>query len=199
MNTLFTIGYAGHKVHRFTEMLVSNDITILIDVRSNPHSKYNPDYNSKALENHLFNSKIAYVHLGRELGAQRVERECYINGKVDYSLVEELPPFRMGIRKVLKSLENHNVVLMCAEKDPVNCHRTILICHNLRNAGISIKHILHSGKIEENSETEKRLREMLRVEPTLFEGPRGLADLVEKAYNIQAKKIAYVESMDKCL
>jgi len=199
MNTLFTIGYSGHQLHSFVELLVSNDITLLADVRSNPQSRHSPEFNAAALENYLAKFRIAYVHLGRELGARRVEKECYINGKVSYSLVTKLPIFQEGIRKALSSLEDHNVVLMCAEKDPVNCHRTILICRYLRNMGITIKHILDNGKIELNPETEQRLREILHVQPTLFDGPQGIVDLIEKAYDIQAEKIAYVETIDQCL
>jgi uncharacterized protein (DUF488 family) len=79
---------------------------------------------------------------------------------------------------------------MCAEKDPMACHRMILICRHLRSAGIEINHILEDGSLETNAESEKRLMRTLKIpETSLFETSE---DLVQRAYDIQGEKIAHV-------
>jgi hypothetical protein len=91
---------------------------------------------------------IKYVFLGKELGARRTEEECYINGKVFYDLVYKTEAFQDGIRRLMNGLSKMRVALLCAEKDPLDCHRAILICRYMRNKIVHIKHILRNGKTE---------------------------------------------------
>jgi uncharacterized protein (DUF488 family) len=83
---------------------------------------------------------------------------------------------------------------MCAEKDPIECHRFILICRNLKNSGLHIKHILSDGSIEDNVDTERRLIKVLKIEPTLFEPAKTEDELTDQAYHQQANNIAYDSS-----
>jgi len=84
---------------------------------------------------------------------------------------------------------------MCAEKDPINCHRTVLICHHLKATDIEILHILEDGSLENNLETEKRLMGILKIpSQTLFE---TLEDQIERAYSIQSMRIAYKSEPDE--
>lgn len=84
---------------------------------------------------------------------------------------------------------------MCAEKDPINCHRTILICRHLKATDIEILHILEDGNLENNLETEKRLMRILKMPTrTLFE---TLEDQTERAYSIQSVRIAYKSEPDE--
>ena len=137
---------------------------------------------------------IKYVFLGEELGARRNEVECYINGKVSFGLVPETPSFKKGINRLLTGIEKMRVSLMCAEKDPINCHRFVLICYHLRTQINEIKHIINDGEIEDNIQTEKRLLSKYKlVNLELF---RQNNEILEDAYARQAEKIAYIDDQD---
>jgi uncharacterized protein (DUF488 family) len=129
------------------------------------------------------------VYLGKELGPRSDDPACYINGKVHYELLSKTPKFKEGLKRIKKGVEGYRVAIMCAEKDPVTCHRTILVCRHLRGKDFQISHILEDGSLEDNSETERRLMKMLKIpEQTLFEQPE---ELVERAYDLQGERIAY--------
>ena len=86
---------------------------------------------------------------------------------------------------------------MCAEKDPLNCHRTILVGHHLRNLGIPIKHILASGELEDNKKAEERLIELEGLKPTLFDVDQDREKMIEKAYEKRAFEIAFTKRSEE--
>lgn len=192
-NVLFTIGYSNHLLDRFIEFLTCHHISALADVRSIPYSKFNSQFNRENLVEALRKKAIMYVFLGKELGARRDEKECYVNGQVQYNLVAKLDIFQGGLQRIRNGLEKYRVALMCAEKDPLECHRTILVCRNLRQEVFAINHIRENGDLEAHSDAEKRLMNQLNIQPDLFDGPIIVKQLIEKAYDIQSDKIAYRE------
>ena len=104
-------------------------------------------------------------------------------------MVNETNMIEEGIARIKKGVEMYRVAIMCAEKDPAICHRTILVCRHLRKEDFQISHILEDGSLEDNSDTERRLMKMLKIpERTLFDRPE---DLVERAYDLQGERIAY--------
>ncbi len=145
--TLYTIGHSTHPVDTFVTLLRSHDIEAVADIRSSPYSRYNPQYNRETLKKSLLSSDIAYVFLGDELGARRREAECYRNDKVDFKLVQELPLFLSGIDRLLKGSEKMRIAIMCAEKDPLHCHRTFLVSDYLAARDLDIQHILAEGDL----------------------------------------------------
>jgi len=194
--TLFTIGYSDLKIDEFISILKKHRIDAIADVRSSPFSKYNPEFNINDLKKSLKNNGIKYVFLGEELGARRSEVECYRYGKVSYGLVPKTQSFKKGIKRLLTGIEEMRVSLMCAEKDPINCHRFVLICLHLRTQIDEIKHIIN-GEIEDNVLTEKRLLSKYKlVNLELF---RPDSEILEEAYNRQAEKISYVDDQDNNL
>ena len=80
------------------------------------------------------------------------------------------------------------IALMCAEKDPATCHRSILVCKNVKEEIDDIRHILEDGTLEKHEEMEKRLMNFLKVTPDLL---RDESECIEETYKIQEKKIAY--------
>lgn len=189
MNELFTIGYAPHTLDSFLSILKKYKITVLVDVRSSPYSKFKPEFNQESFKKFLKAHDIAYVFLGNYCGARVEDQSCYVNGKVDYSLVAENPKFKEGLVRIKKGLEKFCIALMCAEKDPITCHRTILICRNLVLPGMKIKHILGSGDLEEHNDSEHRLMKIFKLNrPDLF---RSEHQRLEEAYSRQGEKIAY--------
>lgn len=187
---LFTIGHSTHPVDYFIDLLKKHSITAVCDVRSHPYSKYNPQFNREALKEELKRNNIAYVFLGKELGARSDNPNCYIDGRVQYNYLVDEPSFQQGIIRLKKGMKKYSIALMCAEKDPITCHRTILVCREMRSHTKQIKHILANGEIETNQEAEERLLTTLGIVPDMFKNKN---ECIEEAYDKQGKKIAYVE------
>jgi len=132
MKELFTIGHSNYSLDHFIELLLSHQLSTIADVRSSPYSKYSPHFNKDVLESALRNADIDYIFLGRELGAQRTEDDCYIDGQAKYERIANLPTFQRGLERVFQGIEHYRIALMCSESDPITCHRTILICRELK-------------------------------------------------------------------
>ena len=186
MYKIFTIGHSNHSIEKFFSLLTKHAINTICDVRSHPYSKYNPQFNREQIHSELKSLNISYVFLGKELGPRSEDPKCYINNKVQYDLLASTNRFREGINRLKKGIEIRRIALMCAEKDPIFCHRYVLICRHLRSKDIEIKHILEDGKLEGNQFTERRLMKLLKIpEATLFDKPE---DLIERAYDLQGRK-----------
>jgi uncharacterized protein (DUF488 family) len=193
MKELFTIGHSNHSLDFFLELLVSYRISTIADVRSSPYSKYSPHFNKDVLDSVFRKNGINYTFLGRELGAQRSEDDCYFDGKAKYERIAQLPTFQRGLEIVLQEVEKNRIAFMCAESDPISCHRTILVCRELKKTcpNLKITHILGDGTEESQEASEKRLINLHKLQPELFGGMTSTSGLIEKAYDLQAEKIAY--------
>ena len=148
MPELFTIGHSTHSWEKFLELLRQHHIEAVADVRSSPYSQFNPHFNREPLQLALRQQGISYVFLGEELGARRSEPECYVNGKVDYSLIARTPSFKRGLDRLVQGAAKMRVAIMCAEKDPLDCHRCILVSPRLKERGIDVQHIHDDGTLE---------------------------------------------------
>jgi uncharacterized protein (DUF488 family) len=191
MMTIYTVGHSNHELHEFLALLRLHSITAIADVRSSPYSKFAYQFNRESLGEALATQNIAYVFLGNYLGARPNDPLCYRNGKIDFSRVCQTDYFQEGIERVLKGAQKFRVALMCSEKDPLQCHRTILVCRHLRSPDVVIKHIHEDGELEDNRDAERRLMMHLKIESNdLFKAPE---DLIEEAYDKQGEKIAYQE------
>jgi len=188
---IYTIGHSNHPIYRFIGLLRSHGITAIADVRSSPYSRHNPQFNTKALAAALKKAGIAYVFLGEELGARPKNPACYNNGRVDFGRLAAREEFQRGIERVLQGSEKYRLALMCAEKEPLDCHRTILVCRHLRDRGVGIRHILADGSVEDHRQTEVRLLKATGLEPTLFDAGRDDTKAIEQAYSLRAQDIAY--------
>jgi len=192
---LFTIGHSTHDMGAFLELLRRHGIALLADVRSSPYSRFNAQFNREPLTAALKDRGVDYAFLGRELGARRDERQCYVGQKVKYDLVARLPIFQQGLDFLHQAAKKYRVTLLCAEKDPLTCHRTILVCRQLRTDDISIQHILEDGTIETQAAAEDRLLDMLHMPAaTLFQTKD---DLIEEAYDRQGERIAFAASSEE--
>jgi uncharacterized protein (DUF488 family) len=189
MRTVFTIGHSTHSIGTFVKLLSMHKIDAIVDVRSQPYSQFNPQYNKESLTKSLECSGIEYVFLGQELGARSDDPTCYCNGRVDYDRLAETDVFKDGIGRVKKGATSRNIALMCAEKDPLDCHRTILIARYLAKEQFAIRHVLSDGGIEEHDGVMARLVEKLKISktPDMFDTELP----IEAAYRIQGEKIAY--------
>lgn len=151
---LYTIGHSTRKAEKFLDLLKQNGIKYLADVRSRPYSRFNPQYNQKALKSFLEENGITYVFMGDTLGGRPEDTSCYdANGRIDYEKVSRAHFFRQGIER-LKDAYSKSIPLaiMCSEGKPADCHRSRLIGLVLYNEGISVRHIDQKGLIRSQEE-----------------------------------------------
>jgi uncharacterized protein (DUF488 family) len=189
---IYTVGHSNHPIEKFLALLQQHAVTAIADVRSVPYSRRNPQFNSNALAASLDAYGISYVSLGKELGARSDDPACYDkDGRVQYRLLAQTQLFNQGIERVLTGAQRYCVALMCAEKEPLDCHRTLLVSRALEKRGAAIAHILADGALESNQETMFRLVGKTRLpKGDLFSND---AQLVDAACAIREHKIAYVK------
>jgi uncharacterized protein (DUF488 family) len=189
-DTVYTVGHSTHSAARFLALMRQHEIASLGDVRSNPHSRFNPQFNRETLEETLRDAGIRYTFLGRELGARSDDASCYRDGKVQYDRIARTELFREGIERVLDGMrKGFRVGLMCAEADPIECHRGILVARHLASLAIQVQHIHADGSLEGHAAAIDRLAAKLRLpERDLF---RTREDVLEDAYRLQGDRIAY--------
>jgi hypothetical protein len=184
---------------------------VIADVRSHPYSSYLSHFNRDLLKFELLKAKFKYVFLGDQLGARPKDLSCYINNKAVYSKIIDSNDFQNGIKRILVGLDKYRIALMCAEKDPISCHRTILICKYLRQLDIEIDHIIDNKTLESQKQLEDRLLDLygFDLQNNRLKTPEILqldlfgsvqpsatsfiskAEFLEQAYLIQENKIAY--------
>jgi uncharacterized protein (DUF488 family) len=153
----------------------------------------NPQFNRESLKASLKAADIKYVFLGKELGARSDDKSCYRNGRVQYDLLAQTPLFKQGIERVINGAKEYRIALMCAEKEPLDCHRTILVSRALGELNVSVNHILGDGRLEEHERAIDRLVERLRVPTTdMF---RDFSEVVADAYARRGNEIAYREEL----
>lgn len=186
---VFTVGHSNYPIDKFLALIKQHGITVVFDVRSKPYSRRNPQFSKGKLQSHLSGEGIGYEFLGRELGGLREDPSCYEDGKLKYERVAETELFWQGIRRVKEGADQGKIALMCAEKEPLNCHRTILVARHLEAQGLLVKHILEDGTLEPHSESIGRLIRQLKLpEPDMF---LSQDDIFRKAYRIQGDRFAY--------
>ena len=185
---LYTIGHSSHPIGLFLNLLKDAAVSLVFDVRSIPYSRRNPQFNQKALAGRLADEGIAYIFSGKELGAKSPSPDCYVNGKVSYELIAARPEFTQGLDRIIGKAVEARPALLCAEEDPLTCHRTMLICRHLRKQVDDILHIRGDGSIETNAVFERRLLRVTGLaEADLFETE---TDSVERAYGLQGQRMS---------
>ena len=190
-NAIYTIGHSTHEIGAFVAMLKKHDVDAVADVRSVPYSRRQPQFNRDELADALKPRGVAYVFVGKELGARSDDPGCYREGRVSYRALAGTSLFRSGVERIRDGSQRMRVALMCAEKDPLDCHRAILVGRELVETGSSVKHILADGSVESHSVAMKRLFKRLKMpDGDMFLTKKQLEDQV---YAAQEKRIAFVD------
>lgn len=191
MSTLLTIGHSTHPIEVFVSLLKQHGVTALADVRSHPYSRHFPQFSKDALKSALQTSGISYVFLGKELGARSENPDCYRQGKVQYDLLAKEPLFAQGLDRLRQGMQKYRIALMCAEKDPLECHRAVLVARRMYEAGTPVQHIHADGHLEEHAAMESRMLELHKLsEVDMF---RTREEVVADAYRIHGERIAYLD------
>ena len=186
---IFTIGHSSHPLEAFVALLQQHGITALVDVRSAPFSRFNPQFNKRELEKEIRIHGIKYVFLGRELGGRPEDPSCYNERKqVEYGRLKNTTSFKVGIERVIQGSKQYTIALMCSEKDPSRCHRFLFVARALVKLDIPVAHILATGDLESHEITMARLLDSSGVaQDGLFASKE---DLILSA---QEKRVAYVD------
>jgi uncharacterized protein (DUF488 family) len=188
---VYTVGHSTHSQDHLISLLKRHGITALCDVRSRPYSRMNPQFNMPELTRALKKQSIRYVFLGKELGARSDDLSCYERGRVRYDLLARTPLFQSGLDRISAGMESFKLALMCAEKDHLYCHRTILVARHLEKREIRVEHILANGGLETNEEALLRLAQLLNVREEEKHMFRSREQLFDELYEIQEKRIAF--------
>jgi uncharacterized protein (DUF488 family) len=178
---LYTIGYGHRKPEDFFALLKDYGMEYLIDVRSQPYSKFNPIFNQNELKFFLEDNGIKYVFMGDTIGGRPKDLSCYDSeGKVNYEVVKTKDFFLQGIERLKTAYnKNINVVIMCSESKPCECHRSKLIGRVLNADNIILQHIDEKGKIKDQTTVINELNKGLS-EIDLFGNPINVTS--RKAY-----------------
>jgi len=154
---IYTIGHSNHTQAQFVTLLTDTRIQVLVDVRSNPNSRWAAFANRDNLKEILESVRIRYIYLGDMLGGRPSDSDSYDyqTGKVDYQAIQGKEYFRHGIKRILGGLKKYRVCIMCAEEDPTSCHRNLLVAESLRQAGVKVFHIRGNGRIQTDEELWK--------------------------------------------
>ena len=181
---VLTVGHSNHPLETFVSLLKQHGVTTLADVRSAPYSRFNPQFNRKSLDAGLRAHGIAYLFLGHALGGRPEDRSCYEDGRVRYDRLARTTLYREGIDHVVETAEVEHLALMCAEREPLDCHRTLLVGQSLATRGVAVTHILADGTLEPHDDTMDRLLRSVGL-------PRG--DLLHSREELIAEAVAQKE------
>lgn len=151
--TIYSIGHGNKRIEDFIKELKAFEVQFLLDIRSKPFSKWNPQFNQNELKFKLEENGIKYVFVGDTLGGLPEDRSCYdYNGKVVYDLIKEKHFFKEGLERLTTANEkNIKLAIMCSESKPEECHRSKLIGQELLKKKISLNHIV-SDKLVKTQE-----------------------------------------------
>lgn len=191
MPAVYSVGHSNHDINTFIGLLKRHDISAIADVRSHPYSRFVPQYSRESLKASLTSAGISYVFLGKELGARSDNPECYLHGRVQYDRLAKQSVFNAGIQRVTEGMNRYRIALMCAEKDPLDCHRALLVGRALFDKGVPVNHIHANATLESHEQLESRLLALCKLpEGDMFKA-REL--FVAEAYFIQGQRVAYLD------
>jgi uncharacterized protein (DUF488 family) len=190
---LFSIGHSNIPAERFLVLLQSAGVDAVADVRSVPQSRFCPWFSQRPLAASLTAAGIGYTAMGDALGGRPRHHRLYRDRVADYEAMAIEPDYVAGLERLLDIAARSRICLMCAEREPLDCHRCLLVARSLAERGIAVGHILHDGAIEPHATTEIRLlaldQEAVPHACDLFAS--GQHDRLAAAYRRRARTVAF--------
>ena len=187
---VFTIGHSNHQPEAFLALLRNHGVTAVADVRSAPFSRFCPQFNRDPLRAALKEAGVHYTFLGRELGGRSDDPAHYRGGRICYKLVANTRLFQDGVERVVKDAAHHRIALTCAEQEPLDCHRTLLVAWELAKRGVSVEHILADGELEPHEMAQDRLLALFDLSPT-GDLVQSREELLEHARERQTQRVGF--------
>lgn len=187
--SIYTIGHSTHEQDAFLRLLQMHSVAAVADVRSSPFSRMFPHFNRETLRAILRQADIQYVFMGDCLGGRPDDAGCYIGGQVDYERVALLPAFQQGLDRLVQGADEYRISLMCSEKDPITCHRMLLVSRHLAKRHVDVQHILSDGALESQADAECRMMRVNKIPETDFFESRET--LLSRAYYLQNQACAF--------
>ena len=195
MHPILTIGHSNHDPEIFIERLAAHRIDVLVDVRSHPFSRRLPHFSKSALASSLRDAGLRYLYLGEQLGGRplgNVRNQMIGRG---YAAMAATPAFKQAIDRVLTGADCFRLALMCAERDPIDCHRALLVGRALTQAGADLAHIQYDGHLEPQRALDQRLLAVAGQDSVgdLFSSPEELLAL---AFRHQERRVCLTDDQD---
>lgn len=194
---LYTIGHSQHDVEYFIDMLRKYSINYVLDVRSTPYSQFAENYNRENIKAALKKARIEYFFMGNYFGARPEDRTLYSkDGYLDFEKARKSAKFQNGVDNVIKGIRaGNNISLMCTEKDPLECHRAIMVARTFFDKGVDVQHILADSSLQSHDVLNQRLINMYfpdRYQMSLFASEnKSDEEYLDEAYRRHNKKIGY--------
>lgn len=193
----YSIGHSNNAVERFVAMLQAENVGAIADVRSTPISRFCPWFSAKNLKPLLEQNGIGYLPYGAALGGRPQNPDLYCDGVADYEAMARQPDFQAGLDRLIADAGqvrahgtgNDRLCLMCAEREPLDCHRCLLVAHALAARGFTVGHILYDGSVKPHAATELRLLDLAGDDGDLF--ATGQNERIAAAYRRRARAVAY--------
>jgi uncharacterized protein (DUF488 family) len=186
---LFSIGHSNTPPERFVALLQGAGVTLVGDVRSTPASRHFPWFSKSHLAARLAQAGVDYAWMGDALGGRPRDESLFHDGVADYEAMARRPEFGAGIDRLLVEIAQKRVAIMCAEREPLDCHRCLLVARRLAERGFAIGHILHDGSIEPHAAIERRLLALAGDDCDLF--APGQDERLAAAYRRRGRSVAF--------
>jgi len=166
---ILTVGHSNHPLEKFIALLKENAVKTVADVRTSPGSRRFPQFNQKRLAEALKNEAIGYVFMGEGLGGRPKDQALWRGARPDYPRMAQTPAFLADLKQVRAA---PGICLMCAEKEPLDCHRCLMVARVLAEKGDKVGHVLATGEVEPHAATEQRMLKWAKL---------GVGDLFQDA------------------
>jgi uncharacterized protein (DUF488 family) len=156
---IYTVGHSDHTTGAFIDLLRGHGITLVVDVRSQPYSRWAHQFNRETLARDLQDAGIAYRFMGDALGGRPANPAVYDPGQEhpDYGRVEQTPAYQAGIDRLLGLARTDRVAVMCSEGDHRGCHRHLLVAQTLLGRGVRVLHMQPDGRTVEGERIPQQL------------------------------------------
>ncbi|RWI66025.1 DUF488 domain-containing protein [Mesorhizobium sp.] len=186
---VFTIGHSMLSYESFFALLKLHGVNAIADVRTSPFSRHFPHFNKENLQRELGGDRVKYVFLGQELGGRPKSKQFFCEGVADYERMARTEEFACGLDRVVEGAKSYRIALMCSERNPLDCHRCLLVGRALHEQGVKVQHILGNGHLLDQGQIEAQLLDMAgKADVDLFEAP---SKRLAAAYRNRAQKVAF--------
>ncbi len=191
---IYTVGHSTHPIEYFVQLLKHFQVNCIVDVRSLAASRFNPQYNKKALADSLGRVGITYLHFGEEFGARQTDPALLdAEGRVDFEKMRQSQKFKAGIQRLKEGVQQRfTIALMCSEADPLQCHRFAMISLALND--FEVKHIMKDMSFTGQHELEGQLLKMYAKslkQLNIFDDDSSDPENLSIAFQMLNKEVAY--------